>query len=107
MQNRFALASIAAIHLVVQLFCINQYGYFRDELYYVACSEHLDWGYVDQPPLIALVVLAVRKTLGDSLFALRILPALAHGALVLITADIARRLGGSRFAQALAALAVV
>ncbi len=97
-----ALATVA-LHLA----CISQYGYFRDELYYIACSEHLDWGYVDQPPLIALIVFAVRHVLGDSLFALRLLPALGHGGLVLLTADIARRLGASRFAQLLAALCVV
>jgi Dolichyl-phosphate-mannose-protein mannosyltransferase len=104
MQNRFALATIAAIHLAVQLFCINQYGYFRDELYYLACSEHLDWGYVDQPPLIAAIVWLVRHLLGDSLFALRILPAIAGTALIVLTARIARRLGASPGAQIAAAL---
>jgi len=104
MQNRFALAVIAAIHLVVQLFCINQYGYFRDELYYLACSEHLDWGYVDQPPLIAIITWIARHLFGDSLLGLRILPVLAGTALIVLTAMIARRLGASPAAQTVAAI---
>src|SRR5215212_1281487 len=104
MQNRFALASIAAIHLVVQLFCINQYGYFRDELYYLACSEHLDWGYVDQPPLIAVIAWMARHLFGHSLLAIRILPVLAGAALIVLAGLIARRLGGSIGAQATAAI---
>jgi len=94
--------SCAALHLL----CGGRYGYFRDELYFAACGEHLDWGYVDQAPLIALIARLSRTLLGDSLFALRLFPALATGATVFIGGEIARELGGRRFAQGLAALTV-
>jgi hypothetical protein len=93
-------AATALLHLV----CINQYGYFRDELYYLACGEHLAWGYVDQPPLIALVAWLERHLFGDSLLAVRIFAVLASAATVCLTGLFARRLGGSRFAQNFAAL---
>jgi len=98
------VAALALATVVLHLICINQYGYFRDELYYLACGEHLDWGYVDQPPLIGLLAFLIRHTLGTSLFAIRIVPVLAHAGIVLLTAAIARRLGASPFAQRLAAL---
>ena len=85
----------------------GRYGYFVDELYYLACSHHLDWGYVDQPPLIAVITWIERMTLGDSLHALRFLPAVADGLLVFLTGLIARELGGRRYAQILACLAVI
>lgn len=99
--------AIAACKLVVHLYAGRHYGYFVDELYYLACSRHLDWGYVDQPPLIALMTWVVRLVLGQSLAALRLLPAVAGVAEVLLTALIARELGGKRFAQALAAMAAL
>jgi hypothetical protein len=95
---------IALVKLVVHLYAGRQYGYFVDELYYLACAQHLDWGYVDQPPLIAIVAKAVRLTLGDSLPAIRLLPAIAGAATVVLTGALARELGGGRLAQALAAL---
>jgi Dolichyl-phosphate-mannose-protein mannosyltransferase len=101
------VACIAAAKLTVHLYAGRHYGYFVDELYYLACSRHLDWGYVDQPPLIAAVTWAVRMVLGQSLPAIRFLPALAGVAEVLLTALIARELGGGRGAQAVAALAVL
>jgi hypothetical protein len=58
----------------------TQYGYFRDALYYLACSEHLDWGYVDQPPLIVLMAWISRHAIGTSLPALIVWPALAGAA---------------------------
>jgi 4-amino-4-deoxy-L-arabinose transferase-like glycosyltransferase len=99
--------SFAACKLLVHLYAGRHYGYFVDELYYLACSRHLDWGYVDQPPLIAAITWIVRSLLGDSLPAIRFLPAVAGAGLVALTALIARELGGNRFAQGLAALAVL
>jgi hypothetical protein len=101
------LLAIAAVKLLVHSYGGRHYGYFVDELYYLACSRHLDWGYVDQPPLIALITWIWRSVFGQSLAALRLLPALAGVAEVVLTALIARELGGKRFAQALAAMAVL
>jgi hypothetical protein len=99
--------AIAAAKLLVYFFTGWHYGHFVDELYYLACSRHLDWGYVDQPPLIAVLTWLVRSLLGQSLAAIRLLPALAGVAEVVLTAVIARELGGKRFAQALAAMSVL
>lgn len=45
---------LSAFKLLLHFLTNGQYGCFRDELYYLACGEHLDWGYVDQSPLIAI-----------------------------------------------------
>ena len=101
------VASIAAVKLLVHLYAGRHYGYFVDELYYLACSRHLDWGYVDQPPLIALIAWVGRHLFGQSLAAIRFLPAVAGAAEIVLTAVLARALGGGRFAQALAAIAAL
>ena len=79
----------------------------RDELYYLACARHLAWGYVDHPPLIAGITWLVAHLFGTSLYALRLLPAVAGALLVWVTAAIASELGGKRFAQCLAAFAIL
>lgn len=99
------VAVIAAAKLLLHLATASRYGYFGDELYFMACGEHLDWGYVDQPPLVGLVAWLVRHTLGTSLLAIRLPSALAGAALVLLTGLLARELGGGRFAMGLSALA--
>jgi hypothetical protein len=48
------VAAVAAVKLLLHLYAGRRYGYFGDELYYLACADHLAWGYVDQPPLVAL-----------------------------------------------------
>ncbi len=83
------------------------YGYQRDELYFLACAQHLQWGYVDQPPLIAAIARVTLALIGSSTFALRVLPMLAAVALVVMTGAFARSLGAGRPAQAIAMLAVL
>lgn len=100
-------AIIAGAYFLLHLLTATHYGYFRDALYYLACSEHLDWGYVDQPPLIVLLTWIARHTLGTSLLALLFWPALAGAARILLTAAFARELGASRFGTAFAALLAV
>ena len=84
----------------------GKYGYQRDELYFISCARHLAFGYVDQPPLIALVARLALTLFGDSLYAIRLLPAIAAGTTVFITGRLARRLGGGPFAQMLAMLGI-
>src|ERR1700674_5429816 len=102
-----AVTLAAAIKLALHLYAGRHYGYFVDELYYLACADHLAWGYVDQLPLIAAIAKTVRVVLGDSLPATHLLPALAGTAKVVLTGLMARELGGGRFAQGLAALCVL
>ncbi|UCF66727.1 MAG: glycosyltransferase family 39 protein [Acidobacteriota bacterium] len=78
------------------------YGHFIDELYYIACSKRLALGYVDHPPLSIVLLRLVRFVLGDSLPALRVVPAACGGLLVLTTGLLARRLGAGAFGQAIA-----
>ena len=77
--RRFLLAGGALLTVALHLATSFQYGYQRDELYFIACGRHLAWGYVDQPPLIALIADAALRLFGDSLTALRLFPALAAG----------------------------
>src|SRR5579863_7809362 len=98
---------VAALKLLVHIYGAFHDSYFRDEMYYLACGRHLDWGYVDQPPLIAVIAWLLQHTLGQSVLAIRLLPALAGAFEVILTALIARELGGGRVAQWLAALAVL
>ncbi len=78
-----------------------------DEFYWLAMGQHLDFGYVDVPPLLAYVAAAWRLLFGASLFAIRILPALAGAVMVFFAGLLAREMGGGRFAQSVAALLVL
>jgi Dolichyl-phosphate-mannose-protein mannosyltransferase len=96
---------LAFANFLLHLYFNNRYGYFRDEFDYMACGDHLAWGYVDQPPLVPFLVKICRLVLGDSLRSIRFIPSLATSAAVILTAMIARELGGRRFALVLSTLA--
>jgi Dolichyl-phosphate-mannose-protein mannosyltransferase len=98
---------LAAVAVLVQMLTDGRYGYFRDELYYIATSNHLAFGYVDFAPLAAWVLRVNRALFGESLHALRLLPALAGGAQIVLTGLIARELGGKKFAMFLACVSVL
>src|SRR6266481_515213 len=97
--------AIALAKLLFHCYFNNRYGYFRDEFDYMACGDHLAWGYVDQPPLVPFLIKICRMILGDSLRSIRFIPALATSAAIILTAMIARELGGRRFALLLSAFA--
>src|SRR5689334_20746543 len=111
-QNRFTsgpalVLYVAGAKLLLHLLTASRYGIFRDEMYYLACSQRMAWGYVDQPPGGVVMAWLARHLFGESLLGLRLLPALAGAALVWLTGKLARELGGGRFAQLLSALAVL
>ena len=102
--SRISTYVIALVYFALHLATSTRYGYFRDGLYYLACSEHLAFGYVDQPPLIAFLAWFARHTLGTSLPALLFWPALAGAARIILTAAFARELGARQFGVVLAAM---
>ena len=82
----------------------NNYGYFRDELYVMAMSQHPAFGYVDVPPLVPWITLIPRFLTGNALWAIHVLSALVCAGTIILTGLMARLLGGTRWVQGLAAL---
>ncbi|MGZ4732519.1 MAG: glycosyltransferase family 39 protein, partial [Terriglobales bacterium] len=99
--------AIAFAKLIFHIYFNNRYGYFRDEFDYMSCGDHLQWGYVDQPPLVPFLIHICRAVLGDSLRCIRFIPAVASSLLVVQTAVLARELGGRRYALLLSAVCAV
>jgi hypothetical protein len=97
----------AIIHFLIHMYNAPGYGYFGDEFYTIALSRHLAFGYVDLPPLAPALVALSRALLGESLFALHIVPALAGSAALVFVCLIAKEFGGKSFAVALSALAFI
>jgi hypothetical protein len=95
---------IAAVFVAVQLALSDRYGFQQDELYFLVAGHHLAFGYVDQPPL-AVLLSRTTDLLGVSPTAIRILPALAGGTIVIIAARLAALFGAGRRGRVLAALA--
>jgi 4-amino-4-deoxy-L-arabinose transferase-like glycosyltransferase len=101
------VVAVALAKFVFHCYFNNRYDYFRDEFDYMACGNHLAWGYVDQPPLIPFLIRVCRAILGDSLRSIRFIPAVASSLLVVQTAVLAREFGGRRFALLLSAITAV
>jgi hypothetical protein len=100
------LGLIAAGVLVLLLATASSYGFHRDELYFMEAGHHPAWSYDDQPPLTPLIARAATAVFGATPTGLRVLSALAFVACLVLTALIARELGGGRRAQVVAALAL-
>ncbi len=98
---------LVVIKLLIHLLTAANYGLFVDELYFLACGQHLAWGYVDQPPLVAGLAWLARALFGTSVFGIHVIPALAGAGLVALTALLVHELGGGRLAQVLAGLAIL
>ncbi|MES2304952.1 MAG: glycosyltransferase family 39 protein [Gemmatimonadota bacterium] len=104
--GELGLALVAVlIHLLVNL--VTPYEIHRDEFLYAAMGRHLSLFRMDFPPLIAILSQFERLLFGSTLFALRLIPALCHGALVLMTGRVARQMGGTQRAAVLAAFTVL
>jgi 4-amino-4-deoxy-L-arabinose transferase-like glycosyltransferase len=97
---------VALVAIAVLLFFAGEYGLHRDELYFIVAGRHPDFGYVDQPPLTPLFNAASAAVFGVSTAGIRILPAFAFAAVVLLTAAIAGEFGGGRRAQTIAAVTI-
>ena len=114
MQGRKRVSGLSSVALVIGLglaakFAIHtltgaRYGYFADELYTIALSHHLAFGYVDLPPLVPLLAALSRALFGESLVALHLLPALAGSLTLVCVCLIAKSFGAKPFAVGLSAV---
>src|SRR5215204_2025468 len=98
---------LALVKLSLFLVAANGYGYFRDELYFLACTEHIAWGYPDHAPLSVFIAKFSRDLFGDSLYAIRLFPALSGALKIILTSLIVREFGGRLIATLLACLCVL
>jgi hypothetical protein len=113
--RRFVLLCLAmsalklAIHIVGNILAQRAgYGIFRDEMYYLICGRHLAFGYVDQPPMVALQARLTDILFGyDHMWSLRLFSALAGAFKVFLTGALIWAIGGNRRSAALAMLAVI
>jgi MFS family permease len=105
--NKYLLIISLFTFLLIYLPSFNKsYGYFIDEFYYIACANNPAAGYVDQPPLAPLLLTVFQFIFGNSIYAIRVLPALGQAATVFTTGLVAREIGGGKLAQFLAACAL-
>jgi 4-amino-4-deoxy-L-arabinose transferase-like glycosyltransferase len=100
------LLALAVVGVVLHTATNDQYGFHRDELATLDDARHLDWGYVAYPPLAPAVARVALTLFGETLQGLRLFAALAQGAAMVLTGLMARELGGGRWAQVVAALAM-
>lgn len=108
LENRhlFIISLINFIIIYTSTF-IKGYGYFIDEFYYIACANNPAGGYVDHPPLAPLILTFYKFVFGESLYAIRFLPAFSASVTVFLTGIITRDMGGSRTAQAIASFSIM
>jgi len=99
-----AVLIIAGVSFLAHVLVGNNYGYFRDELYMMAMSQHPAFGYVDVPPLVPWITLIPRFLTGNALWAVHVISALICVGIILLTGLMARLLGGAGWVQGLAAL---
>jgi len=106
-ENRYLYFISIVTFLLIYLSTFTKgYGYFIDEFYYIACANNPAAGYVDHPPLAPLILAVFQLLFGSSLYAIRILPAIAEAAAVFYTGFIVKEIGGNKFTQFLAACSV-
>ena len=96
------ITGFSLLGLAIHLLANRGYSYFRDELYFIACARHLDWGYVDFSPLSAWLLRVELILFGSSLFAVRILPAIASALAIGLAGILTREMGGRFWAITLA-----
>src|ERR1700679_1804774 len=94
--------AVAFIHVATN----SRYGFHRDELQFLSDARHLDWGFVAYPPMTPFLERIALGLFGLSLVGLRLFSVLAQSAMILVSGCMPRDLGGSRLAQATAALSV-
>jgi Dolichyl-phosphate-mannose-protein mannosyltransferase len=105
--KRYVIVLLALFNVAIHLLVIGNLEYHRDELLYFSLGQHPDFGYATVPPIIGWTAWLMKSLFGYSLFAVRLLPAIFSGALVILTAAIAKELGGTSYSSILASVGII
>ena len=103
---KILIAAFAILKLLIHFLTNTNYGLHRDEFLYLAEGQHLAWGYMEVPPMIAFLAWIV-SLFGESIFAVRFFPALIGALTVWLIGLLVKDLGGKRWAIAFACLAFI
>ena len=95
------------LKIILNLLAISHFGFHRDEFLHLVLADHLDWGYKEVPPFIAVLAKITLSVFGDSVAAARIFSTIASACIIWLTGRITVELGGRRFAITLACLALI
>ena len=106
-KNVIIISLLTAFKLLIQLLGNRHYGFHRDELLHLSVSEHLDWGFMEFPPLIGFLGKMSYWLFDYSLSGVRLFPTLAGVSILVLCALIAKELGGKSKAILLAGIAVL
>ncbi len=100
------LVVLAVARILLHTLANGHYGFHRDELATFDDAHYLAWGYVAYPPFTPFVARVALETFGSWLPGLRLFAALSQGVAMVVSGLMARELGGRRWAQIVAGLAV-
>lgn len=103
----YVIGGFAAFNIIIHLAAINNMEFHRDELLYFSLGLHPDFGYASVPPMIGWIAALLQNIFGHSVFVAKMFPAALSGFFVFLSAAIARELGGGKYAQILAAFAIL
>ncbi len=106
-KNWFLLSFFALLKLQTPFLLNKVYSFHRDELLYLSLGRHLDFGFLEVPPMIALFAALIQNTVGESLWAVHLVSGLAGMSLVILTGMIANQMGGKTFAILFAGFIVI
>src|SRR5664280_2582054 len=98
---------LAILSVSIHLLVANNLEYHRDELLYFSLGQHPDFGFATVPPMIGWIAWLMQNIFGYSLFAVRLLPAILSGVLVILAAEIARELGGTSYSRILSGIGII
>ena len=99
------LLLLAIAKLLIHLHAHNIYGLHRDEYLYIAEGDHLGWGYLEVPPMIAVLAKIATGVFGNTVFAVRLFPMLIGALSIFLVGMMVREFGGKRMAQLVAGAA--
>jgi hypothetical protein len=101
------IIALCLFNVIMHMAVAGNLEYHRDEMLYFSLGMHPDAGYATVPPMVGWIAWLVQNIFGYSVYAVRLVPALASGVMILLIARIARELGGSRYSEILAATGIL